>query len=291
MMISTKKCLICKGGAKNDCLHWHKDPESGDIWVWCQGICQRGYSLRSYCYEAGISLPEFLKGDFNFIEARPNEVNEAEFPTWFVPMSDPRAAKGVEYVKSRGLTLDGDMYYDTVDEGIVFPYYLGGTFCGAQVRFIKPRINKDGDEWKITTMSGTRLGLLFYGWNQDKFVTDVKGVIITEGAFNALAIQQSLNLKYGGISKNPWRVIACSGSGSTKHQTEMIKELKDQGVKIIVAPDSDEAGLKMLKKFSKAKAVSHYAFTGDSDHDWNDVIKEMGHEEFAKYFFTRVKKV
>ena len=289
-MIDTKKCLICKGGAKNDCLWWHIDPESGDIWVWCQGKCQRGYSLRSYCYEAGISLPEFLKGDFDFVEARPNEVNEIEFPTWFVPMSDPRAAKGVEYIKSRGLTLDGDMYYDTVDEGIVFPYYFYGAFCGAQVRFIEPRINKDGDEWKITTMSGTRLGLLFYGYNQDKFMANVKGIIVTEGAFNALAIQQSLNLKYGGISKNPWRVIACSGSGATKHQTETIKELKDQGMKIIVAPDSDEAGLKMLKKFHKAEAVSLYAFTGDSDNDWNDMLKELSHEEFAQYFFQRVKR-
>jgi len=287
-MISTKRCSICN--PTNNTLYWHRDPETGDIWVYCNK-CDRGYSLRSYCHEAGISLPEFLKGDFDFIEARPNEVNELEFPTWFVPMSDPRAAKGVEYVKSRGLTLDGDMYYDTADEGIVFPYYLSNTFCGAQIRFIEPRINKDGDEWKITTMSGTRLGLLFYGWNQEKFMGNVKGLIITEGAFNTMAVQQALNVAYGGISKNPWRAIACSGSGATKHHTETIKEFKDQGMKVILAPDSDEAGLKMLKKFNKAEAVSHYAFTGDSDKDWNDIIKELGHEEFAKYFFTRVVKI
>ena len=290
-MISTKKCLICKDGRKNNCLHWHRDPDTGDIWVYCVGKCQRGYSLRSYCHEAGISLPEFLKGDFDFIEARPNEVNEMDFPHWFVTLSDPRAAKGVEYIKSRGLTLDGDMYYDTDQEGIVFPYYFHNTFCGAQVRFIEPRITEDGDEWKITTMSGTRIGLLFYGWNQGKFVTNIQGIIVTEGAFNAIAIQQSLNQLYGGISKNPWRVVACSGSGATKHHVETIKELKDSNIKVILAFDSDEAGLKGFKKFVKGQAITHYIFTENANKDWNDMLKELGHKKFAQYFINKIKKI
>lgn len=288
--ISTKKCLICK--RKNDTLHWHIDDDTGDIWVWCNGVCQRGYSLRSYCWEAGIPMNEFLKnGTFDFKEAKPNEVTKIEFPHWYVTLSDPRAKAGVEYIKARGLKLEGDMYYDTDKNGIIFPYYYGNTFVGAQTRFIVPRELKEGGVQKMDTIPGTRLGLVFYGWNQENFVTDIKGVIITEGAFDAISIQQALNQIYGGVPRNPWRVIACSGSGATKHHTETIKELKDKGYKIVIAPDSDEAGMKMLKKFHKAQAITHYAITGDSHRDWNDVLKDMGHEAFAKHFLSLIKKV
>jgi hypothetical protein len=289
--INTKKCLICKGGKKNDCLHWHRDPKSGDIWVYCVGVCQRAYSIRSYCWHAGIQLNEFLKGDFNFEEARPNEVNKIEFPKHYLTMSDPRSKKGVEYVVSRGLRVEGDMYYDSVNEGIVFPYYYENTFVGAQTRFIEPRVWKDGTVQKMDTIPGTRLGLIFYNWNQAAFVTNIKAVVITEGAFDALAIQQSLVGKYGGISKCPWRVMACSGAGATKHHVETIKELKDRGFKVVLAPDSDEAGLKMLKKFKDADAITHYCLTMNSEVDWNSKLLEVGHEGFAEFFIKNIKSV
>lgn len=290
-MISTKKCLICKGGMKNDCLHWHIDPEDGAIWVYCVGKCQRGYSLYAYCHQAGIPLNEFLKGDFDFVEAKPNEVTKMEWPTTFITLSDPRAKPGVEYIKSRGLKIEGDMYYDTERKGIVFPYYFNNVFVGAQIRFIEPWTDKNGDERKIDTMPGTRLGLVFYNWNQDKFVTDIKGIIVTEGAFNAIAVQQSLYQIYGGVSRCAWRVVACSGSGVTGHHRETLKELKDQGLRIIAAPDSDEAGLKMLEKMKTAEAATHYVLTMDEVKDWNDLVKDMGHEAFAKWFLKQVKSV
>ena len=288
--ISTKKCLICK--RKNDTIFWHIDDTTGDIWCWCQGKCQRGYSLRSYCWEAGIPLNEFLKGKFDFKESKPNEVTKIEFPHWYVPLSDPRAKLGVEYIESRGLKLEGDMYYDTDRDGIVFPYYFGNTFVGAQTRFINPRELKEGGVQKMDTIPGTRLGLIFYGWNQENFITNVKGMVITEGAFNTIAIQQGLNQVYGGIATNPWRVVACSGSGATKHHTETIRELKERGIKTVIASDSDEAGTKMLKKFNEADAVTHYAMTGYPDVDWNEALLRFGnHEEFAKYFLGLIKKV
>ena len=290
-MINTKKCLICKGGRKNDCLHWHVDCDTGDIWVWCQGKCQRGYSIYAYCHEAGISLRDFLKGEFDFKEARPNEVNRMDFPDQFITLSDPRARPAIDYIRGRNLKIEGDMYYDMESQGVVFPYYFYDTFVGAQVRFMKPRVNEDGEEWKITTLPGTRLGLLFYGWNQGKFITDIKGIIITEGAFNALSIYQSLNEVYDGVINNPWKVVAVSGAGGSKHHIETVKELKDQGFKVILAPDSDEAGLKMLKKFNAGNAITHYAFTNDGDVDWNDMLKKLGHKDFAKYFLKRIKKV
>lgn len=285
--MNTKKCLICK--RHNDTLHWHKDKDNGSIWVYCIGSCQRGYSLRSYCYEAGVNLTEFLKGDFDLIEAQPNEVNKLDWPPHFVPMSDPRAKKGVEYVKSRGLNLKGDMYYDTEREAIVFPYYYENVFVGAQTRLITPW-ERDGDKVKVLTLPGTRLGLVFYNWNQSAFVTDVKGIILCEGAFNVLAIQQSLDELYGGVLKNPWKAVATSGCGTTKHQIEKIKELKEAGIKIVCAFDSDEPGLKGLTKLKKAEAITHYALTADSSVDWNDELTERS-ESFAQYFLNKITKV
>lgn len=287
-MINTKKCLICKGGRKNDCLHWHRDLDSGDIWVYCVGKCQRSYSLYAYCHYAGISLPDFLKGDFDFREAPPNEVSVMSWPARFIPLSDMRAHPAVDYIKSRGLTPEGDMYYDVERNGVVFPYYFENHFCGAQTRFIVPKVHPDGEVQKMDTLPGTRLGLLFYGWNQSRFIGNVKAVVVTEGAFDAISINQALNLVYGGIANNPWRAISCSGAGATKHHQEVLKELKDQGIKVVIAPDSDEAGMKMLKKFVSAGACTHYAMTNDT-RDWNDLLKEMSYEKFARFFLSCIK--
>ncbi len=236
-------------------------------------------------------MTDFLTGDFHMQEAKEDTVEAMAWPANFVPLSDPRAAAGVEYIKGRGLTLDGDMYYDLHEEGIVFPYYVENYFCGAQVRFLKERVNEDGDVWKVTTLPGTRLGLLFYGWNQTKFMAQVKRIIVTEGAFNALSIQQALNQAYGGVSRSPWRVIACSGSGATELQREALKELKDQGYTVVIAPDTDDAGMKMYQKFIESGCATHYAFTGDTASDWNDKLKELGHKDFAQFVLRSITPI
>jgi hypothetical protein len=225
------------------------------------------------------------------MESKPNEVTKIEWPSWFIPLSDPRAKKGVEYVQSRGLTLEGDMYYDMDREGIVFPYYFGNYFVGAQIRFIAPRKNLDGEIQKMDTVPGTRLGLVFYGWNQERFMGNVKGVIVCEGAFNALTITQALNKAYGGVANSPWRAVACSGSGATQHHTEALKELKEQGIKIVAAPDSDEAGMKMLTKLAEAGCITHRVLTEETTKDWNDFVKEMSRENFAKWFLSKIKPI
>lgn len=290
-MINTKKCLICKGGHKNDCLYWHLDKDNGQIWCWCQGKCQRGYSLQQYCALSGISVKEFLQGDFNFIESKPNEVNRIEFPKTFIPMFHKDAQPGLEYLKTRKIQPDDNMWYDTGRKGIVFPYYYESLFCGAQIRFIEPWYDADGELRKIDTMPGTRLGLLIYNWNQGPFATPIKGLIITEGAFNALAIQQALNKKYGSIMDNPWKCIALSGSGGSEHHINAIKELKDAGIKVVLAPDTDDAGLHMLQKFTKAEAITHYSLTKDTENDWNDVLIKNDQEVLLQTFFKNMVKV
>ena len=290
---NSKFCLVCR--PRNPTLYWHKNPEDhpkdpGGLWVWCNK-CDRGYSLEYYCHSAGISVIDFLKNDFDFQEAKPNEVTAMNWPTNFIPLSDPRAKAGVEYVKSRGLSLDGDLYYDLADEGIVFPMYLDNHFCGAQIRFIEERIKEDGAKWKITTIPGTRLGLLFYGWNSGKFLQDYKAIVVTEGAFNCLSIRQALNIAYGGISNNPWFVVACSGSGISLHQQETLKELKEQGRKVVCAFDSDDAGFKGLCKLKDTESITHYALTGDTEKDWNNLLQDLGPEGLAQFFIKSVKSI
>lgn len=288
IMSKVEYCGICK--PKNKTIYFHTDENTGAIWLYCCK-CSRGYSLERYCRLTGVSPEQILSGDIEFQDSKHDEVNALSWSPNFLPLSDPRAQKGAEYVKSRGLSLDGDMYYDTESEGIVFPYYLGNTYCGAQIRFIEPRKNEDGSDWKITTVSGTRLGLLVYNWNQEPFMAGVKGIIVTEGAFNSLAIQQSMNKLYGSIAKNPWRAVACSGSGGGKHHLDIFKSLKDKGYKVILAADTDEAGLKMTRKFIDHGSVSHYVFTGDTECDWNDLLKKYSQEEFAKIFIKNIKKI
>ena len=213
------------------------------------------------------------------------------WPSTFLPLSDPRSEEGVEYIRSRGLDIGDGMYFDTQRRGIVFPYYFENTFCGAQIRLINPWVDEDGCKQKIDTMPGTRLGLLFYGWNQGRFLTNIRGLIVTEGAFNAIAIQQALDHAYGGVVNNPWKAIASSGTGISVHKMEVLKEIKDQGIKVILAPDSDEAGLNMFKKCVNNKVISHYNFTSRDDMDWNDVFNEIGKDKFAKHFLGSIKGV
>ncbi|NDB85299.1 MAG: hypothetical protein EB127_21745 [Alphaproteobacteria bacterium] len=285
----SKKCYICKGGRKNDCLYWHIDEKTNLPWTWCAGKCQRGYSLEQYCETAGIDIHEFIKGGIEIATDSDNEVRAMAWPSSFIPLSDPRANNGVLYLKSRGLNLEGDMYYDLDMDGIVFPYYYENHFCGAQIRFIEERINSDGDPWKITTLPGTRLGLLFGMWNQSKMMPHVKAVVVCEGYFNALSLQQAFNVKYDGFSRNPWKFICSSGSGVSEHQAGALKELKEKGYKVISAFDSDEAGLKGLKKMLDFNCITHYSLTEETNKDWNDLLKENNSQYLVSVFMKNLK--
>jgi 5S rRNA maturation endonuclease (ribonuclease M5) len=258
--------------------------------VWCNK-CARGYSIYQYCALAGLSLAEFLKNDFEFEEARNNEVQKMAWPKSFIPLYDPRSQKGVDYIKSRGLDLDDGMYYDTQREGIVFPLYFDEAFCGAQVRLIEPWVDENGGVRKIDTLSGSRLGLLFAFWNQSPFRTNIKAVIVCEGAINALSLQQAFNEMYGGILTNPFKAIACSGSGISQHHLETLKDLKDQGFRIIAALDADNPRLKGLKKLMDADVITHYAITDDDEKDWNNILQDGGKKHLAKFFLSKVKHV
>ena len=100
----------------------------------------------------------------------------------------------------------------------------------------------------------------------------------------------NLNI-YNNILDNPWKCIACSGSGLSQHHLETLKELKDKGYKIILAPDSDKAGIKMLRKAVNANAITHYNMTMENDVDWNDLLNSVGRKRFASHFLKSIKHV
>lgn len=238
-------------------------------------------------------MKEFLKNHIDFKEATPNEVQKMEWPRWYLPLSDPRSKPGVDYIRDvRGLQPAEGMYYDSNRNGIVFPYYFGNVFVGAQTRFIDTFTDADGTERKIDTLPGSRLGLLFYNWNQVDTLPSIRGFIVTEDAFDTQAIQQATNAAFGGITKNPWRAIACSGSGATTHHLETMKEMRLKGYKIILAPDADEAGVKMLEKFSAADAITHCVSPGSATKDWNDLYREIDDpKNFIKWLMGRIESV
>jgi 5S rRNA maturation endonuclease (ribonuclease M5) len=286
--MNTRKCAICK--RPNDTVYWHVDPDTNALWCYCNS-CNRGYSIEQYCHIAGISLAEYLKGDFNITStAINNELNAMEWPKKFVSLSDPRAAPGREYLLSRGLTLDAHWYYDVDFNGIVFPLYYDKIFCGAQTRLIEPWIDKDGGKVKITTIPGTRVGLLIWSFNQVDIMSNIKAFVVCEGAINAASLQQSLNQLYGSAVQNPFKVVAISGSGAGEHIQDVFRELKEKGYKVICATDNDEAGLKAFKKLHDAGCLTHYAFTDDRA-DWNDELQKLGHAGLSKYFLARVKPI
>ena len=271
-------------------MYFHKDEETGALWCYCKGSCQRGYSLYAYCAAGGVTVSDFLKNKIEFKEAVPNQVTKQEWPRNFIPLSDPRAKEGLDYIRNqRGLDPGEGLYYDVNRKGIVFPYFFSSVFVGSQTRFLTPYVDEDGNSRKIDTMSGTRLGLLFYNWNQDAFMANIKGVVVVEGAFDAQALQQSFNKAYGGAISNPWRAIALSGAGATKHQLAQMSALVEKGYKVVCAPDSDEAGLAMLTKFKEAGACTHSAFTGVKGTDWNDIfMEEADPKEYVKWFMSKV---
>lgn len=293
-MIDTRKCYICKfdpntgrakGSQSNRTLHWHQDSESGDIWVWCNGSCARGYSLYDYCRYSGLDIAEIFNSKPEFQEAAPNVVNKMDWPKQFLSLSDKRSLPGKQYLETRNIRPTGDLFYDVLDNGIVFPYHFETVLCGAQVRFCAPK----DESHKITTVPGTRLSLLFYNFNQLTLPSHTKAIIVTEGAFDAISIQQSLESIYG-VGTCPYKVCAISGSNPSAHHIETLAYIKESGIKVIAAPDYDTAGFNMLEKMLGCS--THYAFTEDANIDWNKKhILIKSDEEMADFFISKVKKL
>ena len=283
----SKRCLTCR--ANHATLYYHRD-KYGTPWIYCNK-CSDSMDLEDYCLMHGINMPteeEVAK----VVSDDPNdrELHRLEWPKYFIPLWDKRSESGVEYLKSRCLEPSDGMFYDMQQDGIVLPYYYENTCVGAQVRFIRPR-EKDGKTWKITTIPGTKLGKLFYGWNQAELPQSVKYLVITEGAFNAIALQQTFNRHYGGATKNPYRFAAASGSSIGSYRADVLRDEIERGKRVILAADPDQAGVKMLEEAIKDGCITHYTTSTTDGVDWNDILKQDGEDALKLEFLSNLRRV
>jgi hypothetical protein len=279
----SKRCLICN--SKHNTIYYHVDRDNTP-WLFCNR-CDDSMDLSDYCALNGIEMPtdeEIARVATGIQDS--NELRKIAWPSNFIPLWREEAADGVAYLKSRCIDPGDNLFYDVDKEGIVFPYYYDSTCVGAQIRFIKPK--QDGT--KITTVTGTRLGKLFYGWNQGDLPIYIKYVVVTEGAFNAIALQQTFNKHYGSSIKNPYKFIAASGSSIGKYRGEVLAELISEGIKVILAPDSDEAGVSMFEKAIQSNCLTHWTIA-EGLGDWNDILKNNGEEALKREFLKNLKKV
>lgn len=277
---SPKRCLVCR--KPRDSVYYNVS-DSGEVWVYCCA-CGRSYNAREYCELGGITYTELLLSGIQFNDKKANEVNRLDWPSYFISLLDVKAKAGRDYLESRGLSIEGEIYYDSKRNGIVFPMYFDMYFCGAQIRLINPRPGEDGKDVKMISEPGTRTSILVYNWNQLPFLTDVKAIVITEGAINCLSLMQSMSLVYNNIL-SPYKFVSLSGSGASSHHLEKFKELVDSGYKVIVAADNDSAGEKMINKFVEHGALTHFSLPGRGDMDWNDILISGGKKDLLKCFF------
>jgi len=282
-------CPLCKRRRKT--AYWNYDEEK-NIWMHCCA-CNATYTLAALTKRVGIKVAmKYLDRIKNNIiqpsDTASDSLQRIAWPADYISINSTIAKEGQDYILSRGLSLEGQLYYDKEINGIVFPLYYQGVFCGAQTRLIVPWIKEDGKPQKMTTLEGTKKSLLFYNWDQNPFPRLYKGIIVTEGAFDTLAIEQALNALYGPIT-NPFKTIATMGSGVSEYQVSVLNGLKEAGYKVILAPDFDPAGFIMFDK--SKKAITHVMTTDEKGKDWNMLLKEMGHVEFAKYILTKIKPV
>lgn len=283
----SKRCLSCR--ANHDTLYYHKD-RHGVPWIFCNK-CNDSIDLLDYCALHGIEEPTEEEIS-RVVQDDPNdrELQHMDWPRTFIPLWDKDAKEGIEYLKSRKIEPTNGIYYDVARNGIVFPYYYENTCVGAQVRFIEPR-EKDGKLWKITTVPGTKLGKLFYGWNQADLPQKVKYLVVTEGAFNAIALQQTFNRHYNGITNNPYRFIAASGSSIGDYRCEILRDEISNGKRVIIAADPDQAGIKMLEEAMRAYCVTHYSCPSKDEQDWNDILMQEGEDALLKEFINNLKRI
>jgi hypothetical protein len=229
--------------------------------------------------------------NIDFKEAVPGEVQKMEWPAWFLPLWDPRSKPGVDYLASRGLNIHDGVYYDGDSQGIVFPYFYDQVFVGAQIRFIEPRKFPDGSVQKIDTLPGSRLGLLFWQYNQTFIPSGVKNIVITEGAINAMSLQQAFQKTVSKELCSQFLFISTSGCNMSTHHVEAMKELKDRGYKVILAYDSDEAGIISLDKIKSKECVSHFSLSMDDELDWNDILIKKGPNVLVKTFLSNIRSI
>lgn len=156
----------------------------------------------------------------------------------------------LEYIMSRGLTLDDYDFYWTPEEGfnnrLIIPYYYRGIIVGYTARRI--------DDGKPKYMAEQQPGYVF---NLDAQKDNRNYVVVCEGQLDAISI--------GAVSVN--------GSEISEAQKLLINQLQRD---VIVVPDRDTAGIKLINAAINYNWYVSFPPWDDDVKDINDSIRRYG---------------
>lgn len=190
-----------------------------------------------------------VKKEFNF------ELKEIELPKdckkfTEIDLPDEEFIKVVEYVLSRKMELSWYDWMWSPEPGyrdrVIIPYYHESKIVGFTGRKIT-----DG---KPKYLSHSQPGYVFNLTDQP---TDRKYVIVTEGQFDAIAID------------------GCAIGHNEPNETQVIR-LNTLGREVIVVPDRDRPGAKMLKAALDNGWSASMPPWGDGIKDVADAVKKYG---------------
>lgn len=158
--------------------------------------------------------------------------------------------KVVEYILNRGMGLDWYNWMWSAAPGykdrVIIPFYQDGKVVGYTGR----KITEGKPKYLTDSQSG-------YVFNMDRQTRDRKYVIVVEGQFDAIAID--------GVA------IMTNEPNDTQ-----VLRLKNLGRNVIVVPDRDKPGSKMLKYAIANEWSASLPPWGDDVKDVADAVKKYG---------------
>lgn len=180
--------------------------------------------------------------------------NHKEIPEGFVALdqSNPRHSRYVQYLQNRKVDLAKYNFYVNPDgllrkkNGIVVPYYYKGKIVGNTTRFL--------DDHQPKYINDQQPGYVF---NFDKQKPENSVVIVTEGIFDALAIDG----------------VAVMHDDISSEQVRMIANLNKR---VIVVPDYDKTGMNMIDRALELGYHVSMPPWGEGVKDVNDAVIKYG---------------
>ncbi len=195
-----------------------------------------------------ITLPKFVSKE---LPAKSKPIHEwADYKALEPGGIDKNLFKVLEYIASRKLNLNDYDFYWTPESGyrdrLIIPFYYREKVVGYTARKVV--------ESKVKYLSEQQPGYVF---NIDEQTDDRKYVVAVEGPIDAIAIDG----------------VALLGSEIKEQQTALLNSL---GKHVIVVPDRDEAGQKLVyDAMESGWSVSMPDWSQDIG-DVNDAVRKYG---------------
>jgi hypothetical protein len=216
-------------------MDWLGTPES-DI----KRLVLTAIQLKETAIEQNL-IPEEV--EFNF--------EKKDFPEQSNPLASDNKLI-LEYLHKRGLDENDYPYYWTprtetkFDRRVIIPFFWQGEIVGYTARLAV----RGNPKYFTSTPAG-------YVFNMDRQTEDRKFVIVTEGPFDAIAIDG----------------VAILGSDIGDAQVDLIESLNKQ---IIMMPDNDSAGNKLITQALKYNWDVSFPTWYDTCKDINEAVLNYG---------------